>query len=59
MIEPEVAEDERGRRGRRPSEDAPDEDAEAVDPWEQVDGADGEPEAELAERGGIFRRRRR
>ena len=39
-------------------EDAADEDAEAVDPWEQVDGA-GEPEAELAERGGIFRRRRR
>jgi hypothetical protein len=35
-------------------------DGEPVDPWEQgADEADDEPEPELAERGGFFRRRRR
>jgi hypothetical protein len=55
------------------ADDAPDDEDEeadedeAVDPWEQADDAedaagdddDGEPDAELAARGGIFRRRRR
>jgi hypothetical protein len=66
IIEPAAAGDE-------PDEDdapaegadaAADDDAAAaaaagVDPWEQIDYVDGEPEPELAERGGIFRRRRR
>jgi hypothetical protein len=45
MIEPGAARD--------------DETGDAPDPWEQTDGGESEPEEELAERGGIFRRRRR
>jgi hypothetical protein len=52
-----AVEDEAGE----PEEDDEEEDeeeGEAADPWEQTPEAD-EPEPELAERGGIFKRRRR